>query len=76
MGMRCEEVWRDLSEYIDGDLNQDQRVLFEDHVVACRHCTAVLDGTHNLIRLYRDERILSVPEGLHDRLITTIRGTR
>jgi hypothetical protein len=33
----------------------------------------VLDGTRNLIRLYRDERVFALPDGFHERLEQTLR---
>jgi hypothetical protein len=68
MGITCEEVWRDISDYIDDELAPKQRAALDEHFVGCRHCTAVLEGTCNVIRLYRDERVLSPPQGFGDRL--------
>ena len=68
MGITCEEVWRDISDYVDNELDQQQRAALEEHFAQCRHCAAVLEGTCNVIRLYRDERVLAPPKGFHDRL--------
>ena len=68
MGITCEEVWRDISDYIDDELDPKQRTALEEHFAECRHCAAVLEGTCNVIRLYRDERVLAPPKEFHDRL--------
>ena len=68
MGISCEEVWRDVSDYIDEDLDPIQRAALDRHFVECRHCTALLDGMRNVIALYRDERVLAPPDGFHQRL--------
>jgi len=68
MGITCEEVWRDISDYIDDELAPKQRAALDEHFAGCGHCTAVLEGTCNVIRLYRDERVLAPPQGFHDRL--------
>jgi hypothetical protein len=68
MAITCEEVWRDISDYVDDELDAKQRTALEEHFAECRHCTAVLEGTCNVIRLYRDERTLPLPAGFHDRL--------
>jgi Putative zinc-finger len=68
MGITCEEVWRDISDYVDDDLEPKQRTSLEEHFTECRHCAAVLEGTCNVIRLYRDERVLAPPKGFHNRL--------
>jgi predicted anti-sigma-YlaC factor YlaD len=68
MGITCEEVWRDISDYVDDELDPKQRIALEEHFAECRHCAAVLEGTCNVIRLYCDERVLAPPKGFHDRL--------
>jgi anti-sigma factor RsiW len=68
MGIDCQEVWRDISDYIDDELDPRQRAALEKHFTECRHCAAVLQGTCNVIRLYRDERTLAPPRGFHERL--------
>ncbi len=69
MGITCQEVWRDISDYVDDELDPKQRAALEEHFAECRHCAAVLEGTCNVIRLYRDERVLAPLEGFHDRLL-------
>jgi anti-sigma factor RsiW len=68
MGISCQEVWRDISDYIDDDLDPIRRRALDQHFVECRRCTALLDGTRNVISLYRDERVLAPPDGFHERL--------
>lgn len=68
MGITCEQVWRDISDYIDNELDAKDRIALEEHFAQCRHCTAVLEGTCNVIRLYRDERALALPKGFDGRL--------
>ena len=68
MAISCQEVWRDISDYIDDDLDPIRRRALAQHFVECRHCTALLDGTRNVIGLYRDERVLAPPDGFHERL--------
>jgi hypothetical protein len=68
MVVDCEEVWREVSNYVDGDVGPALRVAIEEHVLVCKHCAAVLDGTRNVIQLYGDERMLEVPLGFSQRL--------
>ncbi|MGB7584043.1 MAG: zf-HC2 domain-containing protein [Terriglobales bacterium] len=66
--MQCAEVWREISNYLEGELDPAVRTAMEEHVRGCKHCTAVLDGTRNVIQLYGDERMLEVPLGFSQRL--------
>jgi hypothetical protein len=73
MGISCQEVWRDISDYIDEDIGPVQRGALDQHFVECRHCTALLDSMRNVIALYRDERVLAPPDGFHERLYQRLR---
>ncbi len=35
MGISCEEVWRDISDYIDEDLDPVQRASLDQHFAEC-----------------------------------------
>ncbi|MGA9390941.1 MAG: zf-HC2 domain-containing protein [Candidatus Sulfotelmatobacter sp.] len=68
MVISCEEVWREISNYLEDDMDSSLRASMEEHFRSCRHCTAVRDGTRNLVRLYGDERMFEVPLGFSHRL--------
>ena len=73
MGISCEDAWRDISDYIDEDLNPIQRATLDQHFAECLHCSALLDSMRNVIALYRDERVLAPPNGFHERLHKRLR---
>jgi hypothetical protein len=68
MGITCETVWRESSNYIDGDLSPDMRLSIEEHARGCERCAAVLGGLKNIVQLYGDERMSEVPLGYGHRL--------
>jgi hypothetical protein len=68
MVANCEDVWREISNYLDGDVEPSLRLALEEHIRGCKHCTAVLDGTRNVVQLFGDERMLEVPLGFSRRL--------
>ena len=59
----CEEVWREISKYLDGEISQEMRARMEEHFKGCKHCTAVLDGTRNVVQLVGDARAFELPAG-------------
>lgn len=61
MVVNCEEVWRQISNYLEGDLTPEMREAIELHVRGCSRCTAVLDGTRNVVTLYGDDRMIALP---------------
>ena len=56
MVVNCEQVWQEISNYVENDLDPSLRASIEEHVRGCQRCTAVLDGTRNIVHLYGDDR--------------------
>ena len=71
--MSCEEVWRELSNYVDAEVAAELRARMEAHFKACAHCTAVLDGTRNVIKLVADGVEYELPGGFSQRLYSKIK---
>lgn len=64
----CEHVWREVSNYLEGDVAPALRAAMEEHFRSCQQCASVLAGTRNVIRLYGDERMIELPAGFEKRL--------
>ena len=69
----CVEVWREISNYLGEDISVDLRERMEKHFGACAHCTAVLDGTRNVVGLVGDGTLFQMPQGFNKRLYDKIR---
>lgn len=72
----CVEVWREISNYLDGEISAELRDRMQAHFEVCTHCTAVLDGVRNVVRLVGDGRIFQMPEGFSKRLYERMRVRR
>jgi len=68
MVVNCEHVWKEISNYLDGDVDVETRAAMEAHFAECKHCTAVLDGARNVVQLYGDDRLFELPAGFARRL--------
>jgi anti-sigma factor (TIGR02949 family) len=68
MQISCKEVIRQISNYIDGEIDATQRQLITEHLKDCDHCTAIYDGSRNVIQLVCDERTFELPQGFSQRL--------
>lgn len=64
----CLDVIREISNYVDLAVDPGLRSRMEAHMAKCAHCTAILDGTQNVIRLAGDGRVFEVPAGFSERL--------
>jgi hypothetical protein len=69
----CLEVWREISNYIDNEVDPELRARMEAHFKVCAHCTAILDGSRNVVKLVADGVEFNLPEGFSKRLYTKIK---
>jgi len=56
--LNCEQVWREISNYVDGEVDAGLRASMDEHFRTCKRCASVLAGTRNVVQLYGDERML------------------
>lgn len=70
----CLEVWKEISSFIDNDVEPELRARMEAHFKVCAHCTAILDGTRNVVKLVADGVEYRMPEGFSRRLYDKIRN--
>ena len=68
MVVNCEQVWHEISNYIEGEVDAGLRAAMDEHFRTCKRCSSVLEGTRNVIALYSDERMIEVPAGFGRRL--------
>jgi hypothetical protein len=64
----CEDVWREISNYIEDNVTPELHRAIEDHLRDCRPCTAVHEGAQNLIRMVGDPHAFQVPTEFSRRL--------
>ena len=65
--MECAEVWRQISSYLDDEVDHGLRATMTAHFKGCAHCSAVLDGTRNVVKLVGDERAFEISTGVSER---------
>ena len=68
VNINCEQMWREISNYVEGEVDAGLRAAMDDHFRTCERCRSVLEGTRNVIALYSDERMIDVPAGYGRRL--------
>lgn len=66
--MSCEEVWREISNYLEDEISAELHARMEEHFKGCKHCSAVLDGSRNVVQLVGDAGAFELPAGLSERL--------
>jgi anti-sigma factor RsiW len=68
----CREVWREISNFVDGEVEPKVKARMEHHFQNCKHCAAVLEGTRNTVRLLTDGEWYPLPPGFGKRLFQRI----
>ena len=74
MKISCQEVWQEVSNYLEDDLTPQLRAAIEAHLKGCDHCSAVVDGTRNVVELVCEDRAFRLPEGFGKRLSERLTG--
>lgn len=72
----CVEVWREVSNYLGGEISAELHDRMQAHFELCKHCTAVLDGMRNVVGLVGDGKLFQTPEGFNKRLYKKIQARR
>jgi putative zinc finger protein len=56
----CVEVWRHISDYLEGEVDAELRGSMASHFKDCAHCSAILDGTRNVVQLVGDGKAFEI----------------
>jgi len=64
----CAQVLKELSNYIDEDIDPRLRAEIEEHLRGCRRCSVLLDSTRKTLRIVGDDRVFEIPVGYSERL--------
>ena len=71
--MNCKGVIREISNYIDGDLDPVVKQELERHLEHCEDCTMIVDQTRKSIKVLCDSRPVSLSAEVQARLHAALR---
>jgi anti-sigma factor RsiW len=66
--LNCKGVIRELSNYIDGDLDPVVKAELERHLGHCEDCTMIVDQTRKTIQIFCDSQPVELPGEVRTRL--------
>lgn len=73
--MNCSEVRDNLSLYLDDELNEEEKMLMDEHLKNCSECSKELEEYRKVIRMLNELPDEEPPEGyckrLHEKLLNT-----
>jgi len=70
--VNCKEFLKELSDYLDGAMDEGLRSELEDHLTWCHDCYVICNTTKMTIQIYRDNRMYDLPDDLRGRLHNAI----
>ncbi|MCS7225161.1 MAG: anti-sigma factor [Armatimonadetes bacterium] len=71
--MKCEDLLKALSDYLDGDIDPQICQELEKHLAECDPCQVVIDNLKKTILLYRKGEPFPLPTEFQERLHSLIR---
>jgi anti-sigma factor RsiW len=71
--LNCQDVIRDLSNYIDDELDADLKQELESHLHDCTDCRLVVDQTKKTIEIFCDSELVELPNDVRNRLHEAVR---
>ena len=71
--MNCTSVIRELSNYLDGELEPSDKQELESHLDECSDCKLVVDQTKLTVDLFCDSRPVELPAIVKSRLHDALR---
>jgi hypothetical protein len=70
--VKCSEFLTELTNYLDGVLDEKTKVELENHLSWGHNCYVVCDTTKKTIEIYRDSQLYELPDDLRSRLRSAI----
>lgn len=68
----CQNFLDEMSDYIDGSLEEELRVSIEAHLAKCPNCWVVFDETRKTVEIFQSMECKQLPTEVHDRLLAAL----
>jgi anti-sigma factor RsiW len=72
----CRGLLDQLSDYIDGELDEALCADLESHLADCSNCRVMVDTVRKTITLYHDQTPAELPSDVEDRLYSVLKLER
>ena len=66
--MNCRGLIREISDYLDGELEVETLTEIETHLERCKDCRLIVDTTRKTIEIYYHAQPLPLPDDVRERL--------
>lgn len=71
--MKCEELLKQLGNYVDGSVDPSICEEFNKHLAGCNPCQVVVDNIRKTITIYKEGQPYQLPTQFRERLHAALR---
>lgn len=72
--MKCRNIVKELSNYLDGALDASLKTSIEEHLGGCEDCRVVVDTTKQTLQIFCNSEPAPLPEDTRQRLHEALRS--
>ena len=72
--IKCTDVFNEISDYLDGELDEAAKQDLREHLKKCHKCQVVVDTCRKTIELYCDGKLFPLPNTVRQRLHDALRA--
>jgi len=70
--LTCKDFLRELSDYLDENLDAEIRAKLEQHITECPNCWVIADTTRRTIQIYKGMEPYPIPSEVESRLMEAL----
>jgi anti-sigma factor RsiW len=70
--LTCKDFLRELSDFLDENLDAEIRAKLEQHMTECPNCWVIADTTRKTIKIYKGMDPYPIPADVEDRLMKAL----
>lgn len=67
--LTCKDFLRELSDFLDENLDAEIRANLEQHITECPNCWVIADTTRKTIKIYKGMEPYPIPSDVEERLM-------
>jgi anti-sigma factor RsiW len=70
--LTCKDFLRELSDFLDENLDKEIRAKLEQHMTECPNCWVIADTTRKTIKIYKGMDPYPIPTDVEERLMKAL----
>lgn len=70
--LTCKDFLKELSDYLDENLDAEIRAKLETHITECPNCWVIADTTRKTIQIYKGMEPQAIPQDIESRLMAAL----